>query len=144
MSIATDHLDRLIAGKAEAVPVVRTLRLGLLDRWEPGFAAKRWEPAPELLNADGSLFGGYIAAMADQVLAFAAMTVVPDGWLIRTVNLAVQFVRVGRAHPVLAEAKVVAQTRALITVAAEFYRESDRTLIAAASAQQMTVPYPTP
>jgi len=144
MSAATDHLDRLVAGKAEAVPVVKTLRLGLLDRWEPGFVAKRWEPAPELLNADGSLFGGYIAAMADQVLAFAAMTVVPDGWLIRTVNLSVQFLRVGKAHPVLAEAKVVAQTRSLITVAAEFYREADRTLIAVATAQQMMVPYPTP
>jgi hypothetical protein len=39
---------------------------------------------------------------------------------------------------------VVAQTRSLITVAAEFYREADRMLIAAATAQQMLVPYPTP
>ncbi|MEJ1969889.1 MAG: PaaI family thioesterase [Rhizomicrobium sp.] len=143
MSIATDHLDRLIAGQAEAVPVVKTLRLGLLDRWQPGFAAKRWEPAPELLNADGSLFGGYIAAMADQILAFAAMTVVPDGSIVRTINLGVQFLRVGKAHAVLAESKVVAQTRSLITVEAEFFREADRTLIAKAQAQQMVLPYPT-
>src|ERR1700753_1207358 len=115
MSIATDHLDRLIAGQAEAVPGVKTLRLGLLDRWEPGLAVKRWQPAPELLNADGSLFCGYIAAMADQVLALAAMTVVPDGSLVRTINLALQFVRVGKAHAVLAEGRVVAQTRSLIT-----------------------------
>ena len=31
-----------------------------------------------LLNVDGSLFGGYLAALADQALTLAAMTSVPD------------------------------------------------------------------
>jgi uncharacterized protein (TIGR00369 family) len=129
-------------GNVEAPPVVQTLRLGLLDSWSEGEANKRWEPAPELLNADGSMFGGYIAALADQMLAFAAMTVVPEGSAFRTINLNVQFLRVGRAHPVLAEARVTAATKSLIAVEVNFYREDDRALIATASAQQMVTPLP--
>lgn len=147
MSWATERLDALIAGRAEAPPVVQTMRLGTLDAWEPGWAGKRWEPDPELLNGDGSLFGGYIAALADQLLGFAAMTVVPEGSAFRTINLNVQFLRVGRAHPILAEARVTAQTAALITVEASLFREEDKELIARATAQQMVIPYreaPTP
>jgi len=35
----------------------------------------RWPPDPD---PTGSLFGGYLAALADQALTFAAMTSVPD------------------------------------------------------------------
>jgi len=144
MTWATDRLDALVAGREEAPPVVQTLRLGLLDAWEPGWVGKRWEPDPELLNGDGSLFGGYIAALADQLLAFAAMTVVPEGSAFRTINLSVQFIRVGRAHPILAEGRVTAQTTSLITVEASFFREDDKALIARATAQQMVTPFATP
>jgi uncharacterized protein (TIGR00369 family) len=147
MTWATDRLDALIAGGVEAPPVVQTLRLGLLDAWEPGWVGKRWEPDADLLNGDGSLFGGYIAALADQLLGFAAMTVVPEGSAFRTINLNVQFLRVGRAHPILAEARVTAQTAALITVEASFFREHDNELIARATAQQIVTPFraePTP
>ncbi|HXC56608.1 MAG TPA: PaaI family thioesterase [Rhizomicrobium sp.] len=141
MTWATERLDALISGKAEPPPVVRTLRLGLLDAWEPGWAGKRWEPDADLLNGDGSLFGGYIAALADQMLGFAAMTVVPEGSAFRTINLNVQFLRVGRAHPILAEARVTAQTKSLIAVEADFFREDDKSLIAKANAQQMVMPF---
>ena len=144
MTWATDRLDALISGEAEAPPVIETMRLGLLDAWDKGWVAKRWEPQPELLNGDGTLFGGYIAALADQMLAFAAMTVVPEGSAFRTINLNVQFLRVGRAHPVLIEARVTSQTKSLIAVEADFYREDDKTLIAKAAAQQMLAPFATP
>ena len=73
---ATSRLNDLLAG-AEPPPVVRTMQLGTLDAWGEGWARKRWEPTPSMLNSDGSLFGGLVAALADQMLAFAAMTVVP-------------------------------------------------------------------
>ena len=77
MTWATDRLDALKAGTANPPPIVETLRLGLIDDWGEGWARKTWRPVPELATADGSLFGGYLAALADQILAFAAMTVVP-------------------------------------------------------------------
>jgi len=73
---ATARLDALVAGAAPP-PVVATIRLGALDAWGEGWARKRFEPATDQLNGDGSLLSGLIAALADQMLAFAAMTVVP-------------------------------------------------------------------
>jgi uncharacterized protein (TIGR00369 family) len=140
MSWATDRLDALKAGKAEPPPVVRTLQLGLLDDWSEGRAVKHWQPSEDVLNGDGSMFGGYIAALADQMLGFAAMTVVPEGSAFRTINLSVQFIRIARAHPLLIEAQVVSATKSLIAVEATFLRE-DGELIARANAQQMVVPF---
>jgi uncharacterized protein (TIGR00369 family) len=121
---------------------VETLRLGTLREWGEGWIKKVWTPAPELLNSDGSLFGGYIAALADQALAFAAMTTVPPDAAFRTINLQVNFIRVGRAHPLWIEARVVATTKRLLTVRADFRRD-DGELIAEASAQQLVTPFGT-
>jgi len=140
MTWATDRLDALKAGKGTPPPVVQTLGLGLIDDWGEGWVRKSWRPSPELATADGSLFGGYLAALADQVLAFATMTVVPHDRLYRTVNLQMHFLKVGRSHPLAIEARVVAQTRQLVTVRAEFRRE-DGALIAEATAQQILMAF---
>ena len=133
---ATQRLDEIVNGPVTILPpVIQALRLGGLDAWGIGWIKKRWQPHPDLLNVDGSLFGGYIAALADQALAFAAMTVVPADRVFRTINLNVNFVRVGRAHPLEIEAVVVAQTQRLLTVRASLRRE-DGELVAEASAQQ--------
>jgi acyl-coenzyme A thioesterase PaaI-like protein len=140
MTWATDRLDLLKARAVTPPPVVETLRLGLLDDWGPGWARKVWTPEPGLLNADGSLFGGYVAALADQILAFATMTVVPDGVAFRTVNLAVRFVKVGPRRAPGHRGPGDGQSRNLITVEADF--RQGEALIARADAQQMLVPLP--
>jgi len=140
MTWATDRLNALKAGRATPPPIVQTLKLGLIDDWGEGWVRKSWSPSPELATADGSLFGGYLAALADQVLAFAAMTVVPGDRLFRTVNLQMNFLRVGRSRPLTIEAHIVAQTRQLITARAEFRRE-DGVMIADATAQQILMAF---
>jgi uncharacterized protein (TIGR00369 family) len=135
---AAPHLDRLKAGTAELQPVVRTLRLGALDDWGDGWIRKTWHPEPDLLGIDGSMFGGYIAALADQALAFAAMSVLPPGEMFRTVNLNVNFFRLSRNEDVTIEARVVARSRQVVNVEAEF-RNPDGRLFAKASAQQVVV-----
>jgi len=142
MTWATDRLDALVAGGSEPPPVVRTLKLGLLDAWGEGWIRKTWWPSPDLENADGTMFGGYLAALADQALAFAAMTVVSDEQAYRTINLQLNFVRVTRLVPLNIDARVVAVTRQVITVRAEFRRE-DGQLVAEATAQQFLMPFPT-
>jgi uncharacterized protein (TIGR00369 family) len=139
MTWATDRLDAILAEGFEPPQVVKTLRLGLLDAWGPGWVRKSWVPTPEILHGDGTLFGGHLAALADQVLTFAAMTVAPDEAHFRTINLQLQFVKIGRAHPLEIAARVVAQSRQLITVAAEF-RRPDGELISTANAQQILTP----
>jgi uncharacterized protein (TIGR00369 family) len=136
MTWATRRLDVLKSGQVAPPPVVATLRLGLLDDWGEGWIRKTWMPAPELRTADGTLFGGYLAALADQALAFAAMTVAPDDKGFRTLNLQVAFLRVTPEQRLRIEARVVAHTRQMITVRAEIRRE-DGELVAEASAQQL-------
>ncbi|WP_454715428.1 PaaI family thioesterase [Caulobacter segnis] len=140
MTWATQRLDALKAGAATPPPIVQTLKLGLIDDWGEGWVRKSWTPTPELATADGSLFGGYLAALADQALAFAAMTVVPHDRLFRTVNLQMNFLKVGRSCPLTIEARVVARTRQLITARAEFRRE-DGALIVEATAQQIVMAF---
>lgn len=140
MTWATERLDVLKSGAGSVPPIVETLKMGLIDDWGVGWVRKSWTPAPELKTADGSLFGGYLAALGDQVLTFAAMTVVPGYMLFRTLNLQMNFLRVGRTQPLTIEARVVAQTRQMITVRAEFRRE-DGELIAEATAQQLLMTF---
>src|SRR5258705_4799179 len=116
MTWGTDRLAALKAGVGEPPPIVRTLKLGLIDDWGEGWVRKSWTPHPDLATADGSLFGGYLAALADQVLAFAAMTVAPAETHFRTLNLQVNFVRIGRNEPLSIERKVVAHKRQIITL----------------------------
>jgi uncharacterized protein (TIGR00369 family) len=137
---ATDRLDQIKGGQTALPPVVQTLRLGGLDDWGDGWARKTWTPAPELLNSDGSLFGGYIAALADQILALAAMTVAPADAMFRTSNLRVDFIRVGKAEVLTLEGRVVARTKGMIHVEADF-RRPDGELIARAGAQQIVAPF---
>lgn len=132
---ATDRLDALVRGDVVLQPVTKTLRLGTLDSWAPGWVKKTWSPDPDLLNVDGSLFGGYIAALADQALTFVAMTSVLDDMVFRTLNLSITFHRVAKAEPLIIEARVTSQTRQVISTRAEF-RRPDGQLIAEASAQQ--------
>jgi uncharacterized protein (TIGR00369 family) len=136
---ATDRLDALKDKATALPPVIETLGLGGLDEWEPGLVRKTWEARPHLLNSDGSVFGGYIAALADQMLAFAAMSVIPGDCVFRTLNLSVSFVRVAKGGIIAIESRVVAQTRRVITTRAEFLRE-DGALLAEASAQQIVQP----
>ena len=140
MTWATDRLTALAAGEASPPPIVRTLRLGTFDEWGEGWVRKTWSPHPDLATEDGSLFGGYVAALADQALAFAAMTVVPEETAFRTINLSVNFMRMGQNHGLTIEARVVSRSRRLITARVEFRDPAGR-LLAEATGQQLLMPY---
>lgn len=141
MTWATERLDALKAGSAEVPAVVERLGLGLLDDWGDGWVKKNWQPTSCLSNGDGTMFGGYIAALADQVLAFATMSVIAEGMAFRTVNLSMQFYRIVRDEPMAIEAKVVSRSRRMIAVEAEF-RTPDGKLFAKATAQQIVTELP--
>jgi uncharacterized protein (TIGR00369 family) len=141
MTWATERLDAIVSGDVTPPPVVSTLRLGLLDAWGEGWARKRWEPHAEIMNSDGSMFGGYLAALADQMLAFAAMTVIEAPRAFRTTDLQLRFFRVLRAEPLLIEGRVTSRSRSLIHAEVEFRRE-DAELVAKASGQQFVTPLP--
>lgn len=134
MTWAAARLDEIVRGEGVIPPVVSTLQLGLLDHWQPGRVFKTWKASPEVLQLDGAMFGGYIAALADQMAAFATMSVLPGEHVFRTTNLSIQFFKVVRNPTMEIEGHVVSQSRSLITVDVDFRVGS--TLIARASATQ--------
>ncbi len=138
MTWAHERLNEIQSGAVDAPPVVRTLKLGLLDEWGPGWAKKIWLPSPEILNGDGSMFGGYLAALADQILAFAAMTVIDNDRAFRTTNLSMHFFKLTGATPLVITGRVTNTTRQIISVEAEIERQNGA-LVARAIAQQITV-----
>ena len=138
---ARRRLDEIKAGTGDTPVLVETLQLGLLDDWAPGWVTKRWAPKPELLHADGSKFGGYTAALADQVMSFAAMTVVPGDKAFRTINLSLQFFKLSHAEELVIEGHVVAQSKRIISVEVTFCHP-DGTLVAKATGQQAVIAYP--
>jgi acyl-coenzyme A thioesterase PaaI-like protein len=81
---------------------------------------------------------GYLTALADQAVAFATMTVIPDDQAFRTTSLCISFVRDGRPETLLIEARVIAQTSQMIPCRVEWKRQ-DGELIAEASAKQLLV-----
>jgi uncharacterized protein (TIGR00369 family) len=143
MTWAKDRLDALVAGTGKLPPIVQTLQLGSIDAWGEGWVRKSWRPVPELATNDGLLFGGYIAALADQVTNFAAMTVIPENRYHRTVDLRVTFLKVGRSQPLNIEGRVVGQIGPLVTARVEF-RGEDGALVAEATAQKLLLEFNRP
>lgn len=88
------------------------------------------------------MFGGYLAALADQMLAFAAMTTLPADHIYRTTNLAVSFFKIGRGDMDI-EAKVVSQSRQMIACRVTFMSQVG-VLLAEATAQQFLIPLTKP
>lgn len=65
MSIYTQHLDRIVAGRSALPPAAENLCLGAISEWRPGYARKEWAVNPKFFTAI-DIFGGYLAALADE------------------------------------------------------------------------------
>jgi len=133
------RLGRIRDGEGDPPPAL--VRLGLvpgLQGSEPGRTWGRWRHNPDYANPDGSLFGGYLAALADQVLALLMMTVLEDGSFMTTADLRLTFFR-----PVLTdadwEARVVHLGRRSAHVEVEF-RDLEGQVLAKATASQVIIP----
>ncbi len=61
---------------------------------------------PGLANSIGLLQGGMIAALADEAVAYALWSLVPEGELISTVELKVNFLAPVRQGPIEAKARI--------------------------------------
>lgn len=143
MGIWQQRLSAIADGSLPLPLVTQLLGLGRLKRWSEGYIEKEWKVDPGFCTGDGTehqvLFGGYLAALADQVLTFAAMTVMDDDHYFRTSELRVSFFRPITDGAVRIEGRVVNRSRTLVHVEAEFYRD-DGKLAAKATGVQLVMP----
>ena len=68
---------------------------------------------PELANSIGLMQGGVIAALADEAVAFALYSLVPDGEMINTVEMKINFLGAVKEGEVTAEAHIAKRGRTI-------------------------------
>ena len=111
MGVWSDILDASVE-RTDDAPHLTALRLPMLDGWDRGRVWARWPVERDLLTPRGaSLFGGYIAALADHLLACAVFTVLADRESPATSELHVHFLRPVREGTLEIEARVVSRGR---------------------------------
>jgi uncharacterized protein (TIGR00369 family) len=107
MGYWSDLLDTIVDGTAEPPPYVRTLGTTRMKRWEPGRVWCEWEVNPALFQDLNALFGGFIAALADEVLGFTTMTILDEDEVFITTDLHVTFHRLIKDGVLYFEGRIV-------------------------------------
>ncbi len=134
MAFWQDLLDGYIDGTTpEPMPNTK-LGMGTLDEWGEGYVIKRWPVDTDLFHGR-ALFGGYIAAIADQVLGLAAMTVLDDSKFFGTTNMSINYLSPVTGGVLEVRGEVVRQQSKSIFVECSF--TLDGKLVAKASATQV-------
>jgi uncharacterized protein (TIGR00369 family) len=123
-------LERIRDGDLDAPQGIETTRLRVrVDdglTWKPGVVTRRWTLGPWAQNKDGTVFGGLIAALADQMTSFAAFTVLADDEASRTASLQVDYFRPVVGPYVEVEARIVNRSRRLIHTETEIRRHDGK------------------
>ena len=124
MSVYREHLDRLVAGRSGVPPVVDNLELGTISEWRPGYAKKIWQLNKKYFTAV-HVFGGYLAALADQMAALSSISLLDDGQTLRTVNLEISFFKPVSSGPLVVEGTVLNRSRRVIHTEVTFTLPED-------------------
>lgn len=131
-------LDQVVAGETPETGYAKALRLPRPTSWEPGRVTTKWTVDPDLMTPWGALFGGYLAALADESAGLAALSVLEEGETFATNDLRLSPMRAVREGEITIEASVIHRGRSTIHVEVEF-RRADGTLAAKASAIQLVI-----
>ena len=100
---------------------------------KPGHVRVQYTARPEWYNPQGSVQGGFIAAMLDDAMGPAAFTSLEPGQFAPTLELKVNFYRPVSAGTVIAEGRVVHRTRRILFLEGRLFGE-DGELAAGATA----------
>lgn len=132
----TDYLNASLPGQGGEPTYARALSLPPLSGWEPGRVWLTWQLTPELLNPAGTLFGGFLAALADHAVALTVMTVLKAEEMFTTSDLRVSFFRPVLEGNVAITGRVVHRGRNMAHIEADFTR-ADAKPAARATATQV-------
>ena len=127
-----DVLQAVARGEAPLPPAAELLGWKPLSL-EPGHVRVQYTARPEWYNPQGSVQGGFIAAMLDDAMGPAAFTSLEPGQFAPTLELKVNFYRPVLAGTVIAEGRVLHRTRRILFLEGRLFRV-DGDLAAAATA----------
>jgi uncharacterized protein (TIGR00369 family) len=136
MGYWSDLLNTIVNGTAEPPPYVHTLGTTRMKRWEPGRVWCEWEVKPALFQDLNTLFGGFVAALADEVLGFTTMTILNEGEVFITADLHVTFRRLIKEGVLIFEGRIV-QREKRSAHAEVVITSQDGTIVAEAFAKEI-------
>lgn len=101
-----------------------------LETAESGQVSISCRKREDLLQQNGLIHGGVIAAVAEAASGYAALTLLPKGYSVMAVEYKINFLRPASGDKIIATAKVVKNGRKLIVIDVEVYDEQKEKLIA--------------
>ncbi len=123
----TERLDRIADGTVESkAPAVDTLKLPKLRGWLPGRVWLQWKVDPNVFHGGGTVFGGYLAALGDQALGLAMLSVLEDGEVFSTSDLRFSFFRPVTEGTLHIEAQVIHRGRGMAHVEVVLTRDDGK------------------
>ncbi len=132
----THVLDAVISGETPRADYSSRLELPRPQGWERGRVWARWTVGPDYLTPWGAVFGGYIAAVADEFAGMAALSVLEPGVRFGTSDLRISLMRALRPGVVEIDARVLSHGRSAVHVEVDFVRQ-DGSLAVRVSATQV-------
>ena len=118
MPVSSNPITGLDVLLAAADGIVETPPAAALLGWKaltlaPGHVRVRYQARPEFANPQGAIQGGFLAAMLDDAMGPALFTTLGSEDFAPTIEIKVSFLRPARPGPLIAEGRVVHQTRSL-------------------------------
>lgn len=107
-----DVMRAVAEGVVETPPAAALLGWKALEL-EAGHVRVRYTARPEFGNPQGAIQGGFLAAMLDDAMGPALVTLLGADQFAPTIELKVNFMRPARPGPIIAEGRVVHRTRFL-------------------------------
>jgi uncharacterized protein (TIGR00369 family) len=118
------ELEAVIRARLAANPFIRFVGIQAPQLGQ-GYARFLLPFKPELANSIGLMQGGVIAALADEAVAFALYSLVPEGEMINTVEMKINFLGAVKEGDVTAEAHIAKRGRT-ISLGEFEVRQADR------------------
>lgn len=138
MTIAQTILDGIVDGTMQPPPMVTALKLPRIDGWETGRVWGRWDVDPAYYHAMGAVFGGYLAAIADNFVSLAMFTTMPDDEVFTTADLRLSFFRPVVKGTLDIAAEVLHRGKRMAHVEAVFIDERDKVAVKATATKIIT------
>lgn len=132
-----DILNACVSRQNVTPPHVSTLRLPLIDGWEKNRVWCTFDVDPDLVQPQGALFGGYLSAVADELMGMATFTALGADTVFSTSDLKIQYFRPVSSGKIAVEATILNISRSRIHVEATFKNEDGKLIAKAAATQSL-------
>ena len=123
----TERLNKNVDGESiSRPPCIDTLSLPRLSGWLPGRVWLQWKVDPKVFHGGDAVFGGYLAALADQAMGLAMGTILEDGEVFTTSDLRFSFFRPVTEGTLHVEAQIIHRGRGMAHVEVVLTRDDGK------------------